>query len=135
MIKFKKKIQAYGEQRIIGCDGKCNKAWGIMSRPSVDLDVKDEDNNYMLGDDDLGEVPQDPGTYEGGHVKPYYAESVQDMNKWCFRQCERCVDCKVGEELQLKDWSKKVYNQPWTDEAKNDMIKDNRDDSLEKLDV
>ena len=132
---FKKQVQAYGEQRIIGCDGKCNKAWGVMCRPSVDLDGKDEDNNYMLGDDDLDDAPQDPGTYEGGHGKPYNAVSGDDMNKWCFRQCERCVVCKVGEELELKDWSKKQYNQPWTEEAQADMIKDKRENSLDKLNV
>lgn len=132
---YKKQVQAYGEQRIIGCDGKCNKAWGVICRPIVDLDGKGEDNHYLLGDDDLGEAPEDPGTYEGGDGKPFDAQSGEDMNRWCFRQCERCEDCKVGEELQLKDWSKKRYNKPWTDEAKADMIRDRRNDSFEKLDV
>lgn len=132
---FTKQVQAYGEQVIIACDGKCNKAWGVNCRPSVDLDGKNEDNNYMVPDGDLGEAPKDPGTYEGGHGKPYNAQSGEDMNKWCFRECERCEFYKVGEELKLKDFSKKRYNQPWTEEAKADMKKDNRENSFEKLDM
>lgn len=92
------------------CDRNCGKAWGINSRPFVQLSL-DEDDIAWLADGELGEAPADPGTYEGGHAKPLSPDAFP--NKWCIRECERCVRSKadeVTEPLTLKDWSKRRYN-------------------------
>ena len=92
------------------CDRKCNKAWGMNSRPKVEFDKEDPDDYAFLSDDELGEAPKNPGTYEGGHAKPN--DRSQIPNKWCLRECERCVISKTNES-HLPDYSKRNYNQPW----------------------
>ncbi len=81
-------IQAYGRPMALGCDAKCDKAWGINSRPKKKLS-KDPDDYVFKADKDLPTAPEDPGTYEGGHGKPRTPEDR--LNKWCFRECERSV--------------------------------------------
>jgi len=104
------KITYFGQPVIVSCDGNCAKAWGISSRPHERLG-DDEDDIVYLADDELGEAPADPGTYEGSDGKP---ESVAEFpNKWCVRQCERCT--MSGE---ISDWSKRQYDQPWKHEAR-----------------
>lgn len=100
-----KKIIYFGHETIVGCDGKCEKAWGNQSRP-----VDDEDR--MLADHELGDAPVSPGTYEGECGKP----TTQDerLNKWCARECERSAINRVGtapveENLVLPDFSKRVH--------------------------
>ena len=97
----------------VNCDGNCKKAWGINSRPKVQLS-DDEDDYAFLADDELGEAPADPGTYEGNDAKP---ESVARFpNKWCVRECERCARSKPSEcdlPLAIKSFSKRVYNLNW----------------------
>lgn len=110
---FTKQISFFGRSRTLACDGKCHKAWGITSRPSIRFDEKDPDDNALLADDELGEAPADPGTYEGGHGKP---ASPADMNKWCSRQCERASIFAAWEPVVLRDLSKRCYNQPWKHE-------------------
>ena len=44
----KKEIQFFGAKVILVCDGKCNKAWGINSRPQVQLDKENEDDYYYF---------------------------------------------------------------------------------------
>lgn len=110
---IEKKIVYCGQKAKIACDGKCEKAWGINSRPIVQLDEDNEDDYAYLSDDELGLAPINPGTYEGGHAKPvkYYDR----MNKWCCRECERCSMSKPNEfdkPIVLKDFSKRVYNIP-----------------------
>lgn len=87
----------------------CHKAWGINNRPKEQL--SDDDDDYaFLADSELGEAPEDPGTYEGGHAKPTRAEDR--LNKWCFRECERSCIAKRGEALTPPDFSKRLFNIP-----------------------
>lgn len=97
----------------VGCDEKCNKAWGIMLRPKEQLSDDDDDVVY-LSDDELGDAPENPPIWEGGEGKPTC--DSEKMNKWCVRQCERCVMTEYGkpdEPLIYKDWGVRRYNQPW----------------------
>lgn len=91
-------IQYCGQPAKVACDRKCNKAWGINSRPRIG---NPDDCNFMA-DDDLPDAPADPETYEGEDAKP----SSPDLfpNKWCVRECERCSMSKPGafnEPLEL----------------------------------
>jgi hypothetical protein len=88
----------------LACDGKCNKAWGINQRPKVWLST-DIDDSVELADDELGEAPVDPGTYEGGCGKPENAESGADMNKWCARECERSEHIEPKKPVVVRDLS------------------------------
>lgn len=107
---FQKDIICFGNKIKIACDGKCEKAWGISNRPKIILDENDEDDFAYLSDDELGIAPEDPGTYEGGFGKPEANE--EKLNKWCYRECERCSKIEHGENIQsnLNDFSKRVYN-------------------------
>lgn len=108
---IKKEILYFGQKAIIACDERCEKAWGINSRPSINLDKDDDDDVVILSDEELGLAPEDPGTYEGGHAKPIYKEDR--LNKWCCRECERCYLSAPNEHdlpVKLKDFSKRIYN-------------------------
>lgn len=110
---IEKEIIYYGQIAKIACDEKCEKAWGISSRPTIQLDENDEDDYVYLSDDELGVAPVDPGTYEGGDAKPVSKE--ERMNKWCIRECERCCMSNPSEfykPIELEDFSKRVYNIP-----------------------
>lgn len=109
---MEKIIQYVGQYAKVACDEKCNKAWGMNERPTVQLS-DDEDDYAYLSDDELGEAPEDPGTYEGGEGKPVDKQGIP--NKWCVRECERCSMSSPGkfnEPLRLKDFSERVYNIP-----------------------
>jgi hypothetical protein len=109
------RIIFFGELMILACDGKCTKAWGINNRPSISFDEDDPDDMAFLADDELGDAPKDPGTYEGGHGKP--ANPVH--NKWCTRECERSSLCEVSKfpsGMELKSFKERLYNQPWEHE-------------------
>jgi hypothetical protein len=80
---LKQTIKFCGKDVNVSCDGKCNKAWGISKRPTND------DDTEWLSDDELGEAPKDPGTYECNDRKP--SNSSHFPNKWCVRECERCI--------------------------------------------
>lgn len=111
---MEKIITYFGQDMKVGCDEKCNKAWGINERPKIEFDVNDEDDTAFLSDGELGDAPIDPGTYEGGHAKP--TDKSQIPNKWCVRECERCARSSPSKShlpLELTDFSKRVYNQPW----------------------
>ena len=86
-MRFEKKIMFCFQQARVACDGNCEKAWGISSRPM------DNDGNY-ISDSNLPIAPIDPGTYEGGHGKPLSAS--QFPTKWCVRECERCTITPPG---------------------------------------
>lgn len=105
---FEKTIVYFGQPTTVKCDAKCDKAWGWCNRPKVY--IKDEheypDDFYMLADNELGIAPIDPGTYEGNDGKPVNASSGSDLNRWCVRECERCV---FGDK-PLRDFSKRFYN-------------------------
>mgnify|MGYP001028433341 CR=1 FL=1 len=112
---IKKEIIYFGQKVIIACDEKCNKAWGINSRPKIQLDEDNEDDYCYLADNELDEAPADPGTYEGFEMcgKPQTKE--ERLNKWCCRECERCFISNPGEynnPIVLKDFSKRFYNIP-----------------------
>lgn len=108
------KIIDYLEQKCkVACDEKCNKAFGITTRTSFQLS-EDNDDYYWLPDKKMGEAPVDPGTMEGDDRKPVNKQDIP--NKWCIRQCERSSMSKPEQSdlpLKLKDFSKKIYNQPW----------------------
>lgn len=107
---FTKQIVWSGRPVTLACDGKCGKAWGITSRPSVQFDPEEPDDHAMLADHELGYAPADPQTYEGGCAKP---ASPAEMNRWCSRQCERSSLFAAGEQVAVKDFSQRRYNQPW----------------------
>ena len=107
-----KLVIAVGEPALLICDAKCNKAWGINNRPREQFDEHDPDDYAYLADHELGEAPEDPGTYEGDQPKPRRPEDR--LNKWCFRECERSestADLRVL--VETDDFSKRIYNQPW----------------------
>ncbi|MBI3821927.1 MAG: hypothetical protein HY289_04520 [Planctomycetes bacterium] len=105
-------ITYFGEPMKVACDRRCDKAWGGNHRPRVQLSESVDDFAY-LADDELGEAPADPGTYEGGETKP---ESPDEFpNKWCVRECERCASSAPGQwrmPLPLTAFDKRVYNKP-----------------------
>lgn len=74
----------FGKTATLQCDGNCNKAWGVNSRPRLVPEDNDDDFCY-LSDNELGTAPKNPGTYEGGEAKPV----IPMHNKWCWRECER----------------------------------------------
>jgi len=111
--RLSKPIRAYGQPLLLGCDGKCNKAWGINNRPRNHFvpESDDPDDYEYLADQELGEAPANPGTYEGGEGKP--GHFLDKLNKWCFRECERgtTVDAPgTLDDLELPDFSKRQPN-------------------------
>lgn len=128
---MEKEIIYFGQNAKVACDEKCNKAWGGNNRPRVYPEISetkifglgeesiypddeigvDVDNFAYCSDDELGEAPIDPHTYEDEHAKP--TDKSEMGNKWCVRECERCEMSKFGkykEPLELKDFSKRFYN-------------------------
>ena len=112
---IKKDIVYNGQNVTAVCDGKCNKAWGTNNRPKVYVTNEDDDpdNYYFLSDTELGEAPEDPGTYEGDSGKPDHDDEL--MNKWCVRECERSgtfghVWGGVAKDYPPSDFSRRVYN-------------------------
>lgn len=110
-ILILKLVTYFGQPMAVACDAKCHKAWGINSRPKIPLDPTDEDDFVYLADDQLGDAPDDPGTYEGGDAKPQSPDAR--MNKWCVRECERCVRASMGTRLTYIGYAQRRYNQPW----------------------
>lgn len=101
-----------GQRARVACDGNCKKAWGMNNRPKQQLS-SDEDDYAYLADGELGEAPDDPGTYEGGEAKPEGA--WQFPTKWCVRECERSemsAPLQFDKPLVLRDFSKRVQNIP-----------------------
>ena len=108
-----------GQLAIVACDRRCDKAWGVNSRPKVQLS-DDEDDYEILSDDELGIAPADPGSYEGQDGKP----TDRRHNKWCVRECERSVllftkaltstGVSTGDELnlELSDFTTRQRNRP-----------------------
>jgi len=109
-IMHTKNIVWFGRSVTLACDGKCNKAWGVQTRPKERFDPFEPDDTAMLADDELGEAPADPGTCEGGDIKP---ENPDGKNKWCSRECERASIIEPGRQIAVHDFSKRIYNQPW----------------------
>lgn len=128
---MEKKITYCGQPAKVACDENCEKAFGENTRPKIYLDDPtgkiyglngegtlfpddentDADNWAWLSDDELGIAPDDPGTQEGRDSKPL--NKFEIPNKWCVRECERCVMSrpgKINEPLVLPDFSKRLYN-------------------------
>lgn len=101
-----KKIVFFGQPAVLACDGRCDKAWGINSRPKKQFS-EDPDDYVFLADQELGTAPRDPGTYEGRDGKPSDKplEDAEEMNRWCARECERCSLLKPSEPLVVKDFA------------------------------
>ena len=105
-------IQYVDQPAKVNCDGRCKKAWGINSRPKVQVS-NDEDDYEFLADHELGEAPINPGTFEGGDAKP--KSSAVFPNKWCVRECERCNMSQPGKynfPLAIKSFDDRVSNTP-----------------------
>jgi hypothetical protein len=98
-----------GQKVFVACDGKCEKAWGINNRPKNQLS-DDGDDYEFLADGELPIAPIDPGTYEGDDAKPPNATFFP--NRWCVRECERCVMEDRAEDIVLPDFSKRQKNVP-----------------------
>jgi len=90
-----------GQKAIVYCDKKCDKAWGINSRPIV----KENGSEYYKNDNELDNAPKNPGTYEGGIGKAMFPES---HNKWCVRECERSSLNRPGSVIIKSDFSKRI---------------------------
>lgn len=91
---MEKTIIFFGQQAKVNCDENCNKAWGINLRPRIYAELPDEiyplpggsifpagkeidfDDYAYLSDNELGDAPIDPGTYEGGCAKPTSKDEV-----------------------------------------------------------
>lgn len=106
-MRFEKPILFFGQNVVLSCDGKCSKAWGMQCRPRVQVDPSNDDSFFWPSDNELGEAPGDPGTYEGECAKP---ENPDGMNKWCARQCERSRISDPGRPKPLPDFSRRLYN-------------------------
>jgi len=113
-----KSITFAGQAATHVCDGRCDKAWGINSRPSIPSRAErnkmaNPDDYAYLADDELETAPADPGSYEGGHAKPRDARGPDDINKWCVRECERAWMSPPGQPdavPDLPDFSARLYN-------------------------
>lgn len=102
-----KQIIYFGQPVILTCDAMCWKAWGINNRPSVQLSDDPDDFEY-LADDELGEAPTNPGTYEGQDAKP--TKLAERLNKWCARECERSKKVKPNEDYNLPSFIQRLKN-------------------------
>lgn len=105
-------ITYMGQPAKVRCDGNCKKAWGRNNRP-LDQHSDNPDDFEYLADGELGEAPDDPGIYEGGHAKP--GSPAEFPNKWCVRECERCSVSAPGEHdrhLKLNSFDVRKRNMP-----------------------
>lgn len=108
MTAIKTLISYSGKTRLLACDGRCEKAWGINRRPREELDPDNPDNFAWLADHELDTAPEDPGTYEGDEAKPAPDKKLE--SKWCARECERSVIVDPGADVTLCDFSQRYYN-------------------------
>lgn len=110
-------IQYFGRTVAVGCDARCDKAWGGNQRPRVQVS-EDEDDYAFLADHELGDAPVNPETYEGGYGKPRPGDPYK-LNRWCVRECERSTIVDDSDDpsavIRLKDFSKRRYNCPSSD--------------------
>lgn len=103
------------------CDRKCTKAWGNNARPRRPIAEDEhciqrtivgsyyaEDFWEMLPDQELGEAPEKPGSYEGIDTKPL--PPVDSHNRWCVRECERCQTYSPEEPMYIHNFDLPVPN-------------------------
>jgi len=105
-----KMIRYFGKPMAVGCDGKCHKAWGIGQRRRKQLSRKDRDLYEYFSDKELGKAPDYPGTFEDGDGKP--EEKSERLNRWCVRQCERCISADLWEQVESHNFNKRVNGSP-----------------------
>ncbi len=113
---IQKKI-LFGGHRILACDGRCNKAWGINGRPRDQFDEYEPDDYVYTGDNELGVAPGPGETVilsEGDHMKPSAVEhkNPELLNKWCVRECERSTIVGHNEPIELPDMNSPTPNMP-----------------------
>ena len=113
---IQKQVRFFGEQVVLACDGRCDKAWGINGRARVLLSTKDDDH-VLVPDSALGAAPppgQTVGVAEGNDCKPSAVPLTDGgrMNKWCARECERGGIYKLSEPLSLRDLENPRTNIP-----------------------
>lgn len=111
-------IRYVGQEMSIVCDARCDKAWGTVDRPSVQLDDEDEDDFAWLADHELGTAPDTSSTSEGSDVKPVTIGELRH-NKWCARSCERSSLPRPGAVFELKTFERRFYNIPSSDPENN----------------
>ncbi len=109
-----KLIRYFGEEKVLACDGKCDKAWGINGRPKRQLS-EDGDDYVFIGDGEFGEaLAPGPGETvaiaEGCDIKPENSDGFG--NKWCTRECERTAMVDLGEPIDLPDMTNPEPNIP-----------------------
>lgn len=116
---IQKPIVFFGEDLILACDGRCDKAWGTNGRPRRFFgDAEEEPDDYVyLPDSALGTAPgpgETVGMSEGGHLKPSAVPLTDGsrMNKWCARECERSEKVKPGALIVLDDMEDPIPNMP-----------------------
>ena len=95
-----KAITFLGQSAVLICDNGCAQAWGLNSRPTVEVAGR----TFYISDNEQ-RAPDNPGTEEGGHMKPANVENAYKLNRWCVRECERSTLVQSGEEFKLPDWS------------------------------
>lgn len=95
-----KHITYFGQRCVVGCDARCDKAWGMNSRPR-----RPNDDDAYVSDSELGVAPIDPGTYEGECAKPTQRPMTGEaMNKWCVRECERSSTADTLDDVSVSDF-------------------------------
>ena len=107
---MQKLITYCGRKMILVCDGKCDKAWGVSSRPKIQLDENNINDYCFLADSELETAPEDPLTYEGLNMEGKPNNEEEKGNRWCCRECERSSINDLLGEIEVKDFSKRRYN-------------------------
>ena len=110
---MEKEITYYGAPAKVGCDEKCNKAWGINNRPRVYLDISETQIFGLEGTSIYPDIEDDINVdnYENDDAKPTCKSEMG--NRWCVRECERCQMSEYGkhnEPLKIKDFNQRFYN-------------------------
>jgi len=126
VVMRKSEIVFCGNDVLLVCDEKCNKAWGISSREKFWFSEDEDDDYEFLADPELGDAPEDPGSYEGGEGKP--VDLNDRHNKWCARECERSalIDLPMPSDLSPEDYL-------WDWDLRQANLFSRRDDLLRQL--
>ncbi len=107
---MEKEITYFGQKVTVKCDGECNKSWGRNTRPRKQLS-NDPDDYMYYSNLELGEAPTNPGTIEGDDCKPLF--KWEFPNKWCVRECERCVFLGIPTLIHDEKYDEKQHD--WND--------------------
>lgn len=106
-------IMFYGCEAQIVCDRRCDKAWGVNSRPHVHLSGCAFDFVF-LADGELRDAPDDPGTRVVGESKPLSPDHFPSL--WCLHECERSalsLVCGLPNLPMPLDFSRRIANMQW----------------------